>query len=317
MFSKKIIASLATAAALTGAGFLTTNQIAPQVFSTQEAKAESINDYIANQGIQPVSIQFREGTFNDWFGYENGVGKPEGVVVHETADPNATAENEVSYFNNNWETIQTYVHAFVDDSEIINIHSADYGVWGAGPTANAKYIQVELCEEHTTDAFARSVANDAYYVAYRLHQYGLPVEYGKTVVSHDQVSKMYGETDHSDPTGYFANWGYSMEQFVQLVQKYYNQMGSSNTNSGSNSGTNNGGVTSNASEGTVKVTNPASFMVPLVGFNSNGSTTSSNRGLANDTDLYTDQSRNYNGHKYYRVSTNEWVIDTYATFTAK
>lgn len=321
MFSKKkIIASLATAVALTGVGFVATNEAVPQIFAAQEVGAEPVNDYIADQGIQPVSIQFREGTFNEWIPYENGVGKPEGVVVHETATPGATAEDEVSYFNNNWPTIETYVHAFVDANEIINIHSADYGVWGAGPTANAKYIQVELCEVNTGDEFARSVANDAYYVAYRLHQYGLPVEYGKTVLSHAQTSAMYGETNHTDPTGYFAKWGYSMEEFVALVQKYYNQMNGSSTNSGSNSSsntTNNGGISSSASEGTVKVNNPSSFMVPLVGFNSNGSTTKSNRGLANNTPWYTDQSKTYNGHKYYRVSTNEWVIDTYATFTAK
>lgn len=320
MFSnKKMIASFATAVALTGVGFVATTQVAPQTFAQQEVKADSwINNYIQEQGIQPVSIQYREGTFNKWIPYENGVGKPEGVVVHETATPGATAEDEVSYFNNNWPTIQTYVHAFVDSSEIINIHSADYAVWGAGPTDNSKYIQVELCEASTVDGFARSVANDAYYVASKLKQYGLPVEYGKTVLSHDQTSQMYGETTHTDPTGYFAKWNYGMDQFVALVNTYYNQLNGtgSNTNSGSNT-TNNGGVSANSSEGTVTVNNSSSFMAPLVGFNSDGSTTKSNRGLANNTGWYTDQSKTYNGHTYYRVSTNEWVIDTYATFTAK
>lgn len=314
-----MIASFATAVALTGVGFVATTQVAPQTFAQQEVKADSwINNYIQEQGIQPVSIQYREGTFNKWIPYENGVGKPEGVVVHETATPGATAEDEVSYFNNNWPTIQTYVHAFVDSSEIINIHSADYAVWGAGPTANSKYIQVELCEASTVDGFARSVANDAYYVASKLKQYGLPVEYGKTVLSHDQTSQMYGETTHTDPTGYFAKWNYGMDQFVALVNTYYNQLNGtvSNTNSGSNT-TNNGGVSANSSEGTVTVNNSSSFMAPLVGFNSDGSTTKSNRGLANNTGWYTDQSKTYNGHTYYRVSTNEWVIDTYATFTAK
>ncbi|AKP67236.1 N-acetylmuramoyl-L-alanine amidase family protein [Companilactobacillus ginsenosidimutans] len=322
MFSKKkMIASIATAVAFAGVGFVATNDVAPQTFAQQEVKADSwINNYIAEQGIQPVQIQYREGTFNNWIPYENGVGKPEGVVVHETATPGATAEDETSYFNNNWPTIQTYVHAFVDASEIINIHSADYAVWGAGPTANSKYIQVELCEASTTDQFARSIANDAYYVAFRLHQYGLPVEYGKTVLSHDQTSKMYGETNHTDPTGYFANWNYGMDQFVAQVNTYYNQMNGSNTNGGTDTGsgnTNSGnGVSSNGSEGTISVSNPASFMVPLVNFN-NDKPSKANRGLANNTPWYTDQTKTYNGHKYYRVSTNEWVIDTYATFTAK
>ncbi|MFD1472243.1 N-acetylmuramoyl-L-alanine amidase family protein [Companilactobacillus mishanensis] len=313
--NKKFIASLATAAALTGVGFVATTQATPQTF-IQEAKADSwINNYIADNNIKPVSITYTEGTFNKWIPYENGVGKPEGVVVHETATPGATAADEVSYFNNNWPTIQTYVHAFVDDTQILNIHSADYGVWGAGPTANAKYIQVELCEVSTTDQFARSVSNDAYYVASKLIQYGLPVEYGKTVVSHDQTSKMYGETNHTDPTGYFAKWNYGMDQFVALVNTYYNQM-KSGTNAGGNNTGNNGGV-DNGAVGSVLVNNPSSYATPLVAFQNDGSTKKSNRGLANNSGWYTDQQKTYNGHTYYRVSTNEWVMDSYATYTAK
>jgi N-acetylmuramoyl-L-alanine amidase len=52
--------------------------------------------------FQPATIQNREGTFSYWDGYENGVGKPEGVVVHETATPYASAEDEVTYFNREW-----------------------------------------------------------------------------------------------------------------------------------------------------------------------------------------------------------------------
>lgn len=63
----------------------------------------------------------------------------------------------------------------------------------------------------------------------------------------------------------------------------------------------------------ITVTNPDSYAVPLVAFNSNGSISKSNRGLSNDTPWATDQTKSYNGHTYYRVSTNEWVEDTYAT----
>lgn len=63
------------------------------------------------------------------FGYRNGVGKPEGVVVHETASPGATAWDEGRYFNNNWMTAYTYVHAVVDNNQTIQLMSPDYGVW--------------------------------------------------------------------------------------------------------------------------------------------------------------------------------------------
>jgi hypothetical protein len=64
---------------------------------------------------------------------------------------------------------------------------------------------------------------------------------------------------------------------------------------------------------TVVVNNTKSYAVPLVAFNSDGSMTKSNRGLSNGTGWATDQSKSVNGHTYYRVSTNEWVVDSYAT----
>ncbi|WP_125711528.1 peptidoglycan recognition protein family protein [Companilactobacillus kedongensis] len=272
-------------------------------------KADTVNSYILGNKIQPAEIQYREGTFSHWFGYENGVGKPEGVVVHETADPNATAENEVSYFNNKWPSLQTYVHAFVDDKESINIHSADYGVWGAGHTANYKFIQVELCEVHDYDAFARSLSNDAYYIATRLIQYNLPDIPGQTVVSHHQVSNMYRETTHVDPDGYFAKWGYDMNQFNDLISYYYNNLKDSGLLYGRDSSN------ANVPQATVlSVNNDKAIFVPLVAFDeSNNKTDIKNRGLANNTPWQYDQQKDFDGHAYYRVSTNEWVMDTYVT----
>lgn len=182
------------------------------------------------------------------FGYRNGVGKPEGVVVHETATPGATAWDEGRYFNNNWMTAYTYVHAVVDNNQTIQLMSPDYGVWGAGPIANVRYIQVELCEVSTWSQFVQSVANDAYYIASLLHSYNLTPSRASqdgsgTIWSHNEVSQYLGGTDHGDPDGYFAKWGYSMSDFYSLITYYYNKLGTSsnsgNTNTGSNAGDNN------------------------------------------------------------------------------
>lgn len=317
MVSKKtIIASMATSVALASVGFAAVGQAVPEFAAqTQTVKAESsaINDYINNHNIQPVSISYENGTFDQWFGYENGVGKPEGVVIHETATPGATARDEVTYFNREWKNAQTYVHAFVDNNEIIQIHSTEYGVWGAGPTANSKYIQVELCEVSSTDAFARSVANQAYYTASKLIQYNLPFQPGTTIVSHNDVSKMYGETTHTDPVGYFAKWGYSMQQFDDLVGKYYNQLkGSTNSGNNTNNNNNNNSGNTNTNGSTIKVNDANGTFVPLVAFQSDGSVKAvKNRALANNTDWYTDKTKDYNGVTYRRVATNEWVATSY------
>ena len=316
MISKKILTSVATSVALASISFTTIGQVIPEVGSQiqiTQAATSAINDYINNNNIQPVSITNQEGTFSYWNGYENGVGKPEGVVIHETATPGATAQNEATYFNREWSNIYTYVHAFVDNNQILNIKNTDYTVWGAGPTANAKFIQVELCEVSSTDAFARSVANQAYYTASKLVQYNLPFTPGTTVLSHNDVSKRWGETTHTDPVGYFAKWGYSMDQFYDLVGKYYNQL-KGNTNSGSTNN-NSGNTNTNTNSNSITVNNPNGNYVPLVSMDGDSTRFTvnkvMNRALANKSPWYTDKIRVVDGVTYRRVATNEWVDQSY------
>lgn len=198
--------------------------------------------------------------------------------------------------------------AFVDNNEIINIHSTDYGVWGAGPTANAKYIQVELCHTHDYDSFARSIANDAYYTASKLIQYNLPDKPTVTILSHDQISKTYGETDHTDPVGYFNNWGYSMDQLYDMIGYYYNNLKDSGNVYGNNA---NSDLPTTNSANVINVNNTNGSYVPLVAFNNGVATKINNRALANKTAWYTDQTQDYNGVTYHRVATNEWVAANY------
>lgn len=35
-----------------------------------------------------------------------------------------------------------------------------------------------------------------------------------TIISHNAISQYWGGTDHSDPVGYFSQWGYNMNQFT-------------------------------------------------------------------------------------------------------
>ncbi|MDA3784210.1 N-acetylmuramoyl-L-alanine amidase family protein [Lactobacillus delbrueckii] len=194
------------------------------------------------------------------FGYRKGVGKPEGIVVHETATPDATAWDEARYFNNDWTSVYSYVHAVVDNNQTIQMMSTDYGTWGAGPIANVRYIQIELCEVSTRSQFVQSVANDAYYIASLLHSYNLTPSRASqdgsgTIWSHNEVSHYLGGTDHGDPDGYFAKWGYSMSDFYSLISYFYNKQGAStgtntgstNTGSGSNTGNTNTGSNTSSS----------------------------------------------------------------------
>lgn len=225
---RKIIAALALAVGITvpTVTAITAEPEAVHASSINEmAKQNSYGGLIyLNQMLQQEGVPFNDFQAQNKINYRYG--KPEGVVIHETATPGASAHNEAIYFNREWMNIYSYVHAFVDKAGVIQMTSPDYGVWGAGPVANNRFFQVELCEENNLADFAKSVNNDAIYVAQIMHNYNLvpdnAVHDGKgTVWSHHAVSQFLGGTDHSDPDGYFAKWGYSMDDFYDLIKYYY------------------------------------------------------------------------------------------------
>ncbi|MBC1817967.1 SH3 domain-containing protein [Listeria welshimeri] len=203
----------------------TSPEIKSRLFSSSQSLS-SANQYIINQNYSNPVIEQQIKNF-DRFVYKDGYGKPKGFVVHETANDNSTITSEINYMTNNWQN--AFVHTFVDSSRIIQIHPTEYAVWGAGPKANPYFVQSELVREKTKEKFYKSINNDAYYVAFNLKQYGLiPVNAHNTgigtVWSHDAVSRYLGGTTHSDPVGYFAKWGYSFNEFFDLVNYKYNEL---------------------------------------------------------------------------------------------
>ncbi|ERL66293.1 peptidoglycan recognition protein family protein [Schleiferilactobacillus shenzhenensis] len=224
MKKRYLIASLVCAGMLATAAL---PSLARQYSYTSSAIIQDVavdNNYINAQHFANPPIITKATTFTHMNGYRNGVGKPEGVVIHETSDPDMTLDEEVTRMQTQWQKRQAYVHAFVNHEEVVNIHPTDYAVWGAGYYANQRFIQIELVEEHTAVDFAHSVNNDAYYVATLLKHYNLPADLADndgqgTIWSHNAVSQYLGDTNHTDPEAYFASWHYSMDQFAALVQQ--------------------------------------------------------------------------------------------------
>lgn len=166
--------------------------------------------------------------------YRKGAGKPEGVVVHETANPTSTITNEIAYMKAHYNN--AFVHTFVDDNNIINIANTNYLAWGSGYYGNQRFVQFEQVRVHSKDAFAKEINNAAYYTAYVLKQYGLTPSLATskgagTVWSHHNVSKWLGGTNHTDPDDYWKQsaktWystTYTMADFLPVVQAYYNSL---------------------------------------------------------------------------------------------
>ncbi|UTH07640.1 N-acetylmuramoyl-L-alanine amidase [Macrococcoides canis] len=185
----------------------------------------SVNEYIKYNNYQVPQYETRYFQDAPQIAYRNGVAKPEGIVAHETANPNSTIEGEISYMSRNINN--AFVHAFVDDNNIIETANTDYLSWGAGGVSNPRNINVELVRVYGKDRFSKSVNNLADYLATNLLYYNLPVDNAHndgqgTVWSHQAVSNYLGGTDHTDPVGWFAENNYTFDEFYSLVQEKYN-----------------------------------------------------------------------------------------------
>lgn len=195
-----------------------------------------INNYLTQSGLPHAKITKQISSIFEQRGYSTSSGNPRGVVIHDTGNENSTISSEVSYMKQNYSSTRVFVHTFIDNQQIINIADTKYMAEGAGPYANPYFIQFEMPHEYTAASFANQLGNAAYYTAYILKQNNLPVtkgtkDGGGTVWTHAMISSYLGGTDHEDPISYWSTSArklfgttYNINNFVELVQAYYNQM---------------------------------------------------------------------------------------------
>ena len=199
------------------------NERATSSLPKYEPQVESpINDYIRQQNFPVPEYEDSIADFLPKNSYRYG--RPEGIVMHDTANDNSTIDSEINYMKNNYNA--AFVHAFVDGDHIIETANTDYGAWGAGPYANERFIHVELVHTHDFESFARSINNYADYAATNLQYYGLEPDSAEydgqgTVWTHNAVSNHLGGTDHTDPIGYLEANNYSYDELYDLINEKY------------------------------------------------------------------------------------------------
>ncbi len=146
---------------------------------------------------------------------------PIGLLCHETATPNATDENEQKYFNNN--EVKASVHAFIDYDSITQTMPWNEVCWGAGYTANHRFIQVELCNFDEDDKFSEVWNRGVWLFAWLfINILGIDTVTSANLISHAEASAKWGETDHSDPVQYFAEHNKTFDDFRAAVQQEIN-----------------------------------------------------------------------------------------------
>ena len=109
------------------------------ILSPITAYNNGINRYILNHGITPAGITYDyviPNVTGNYSGTSNG--KPNMVVVHETANSNDSIWGEINFERANYN--DAFVHAFVDADHIIQISNTDHEAWGAAYPANGRAI---------------------------------------------------------------------------------------------------------------------------------------------------------------------------------
>ena len=105
------------------------------------------------------------------------------IVVHNTANPNSTAENEREYLNNPNNLESTSWHIVVDSSEMIEAVPVNEIAFHAGTAEGNQYgIGIEICE---SGDYERAEKNAIKLIAYLMKTYDIPLSH---VVPHKYFS---------------------------------------------------------------------------------------------------------------------------------
>jgi len=164
------------------------------------------------------------------------------IILHETANPNASAYNNASFEKRTWNS--AYVHFIAGDGIVYQVGAPGYDAWGAGSQANdVAPVQIEM--ENTTDKVKGLRIYKTYIELARdmakKYDTGFSLDAGTSVStpgfkSHKWVSDhLWG--DHQDPYAYLATLGISKAQLakdlkngikedkVDKVDTYWNRKG--------------------------------------------------------------------------------------------
>lgn len=133
------------------------------------------------------------------------------ICIHETANPGATALNHVNY----WRGDDTYAVHYVMDWTGIAYHCVPDNrlCWQVG-NGNGYVIGIELCHATNKADFDKVWSNAVEWAAWMLKRHGWGT--GR-LISHYQATQWWGGSDHTDPIGYFREYGKSWDDFVKAV----------------------------------------------------------------------------------------------------
>lgn len=153
---------------------------------------------------------------------------PQGVVLHATDTPGATAQNEYDYFNSAYRGASA--HYFVDWIEIIRTIPENEVAWHAGK-ANYLYLSIEMCEPSGMDnqKFEEVWNRTVWLAADRCVRYNWPKS---SIYSHKDMSLTFGDTNHTDPIDYLSRYGRTWDDLVSAINREMQNIANGGTGGG-------------------------------------------------------------------------------------
>ena len=151
----------------------------------------------------------------DTVSYGHGYNDAGYLVIHETANPGASAYNHTLL----WSRDDTYaVHYVMElDGSVVYHTVPDWALcWHVG-NGNYATVGIELAHADNWEDFSAQWDQAVAWAGDYLNSRGWGID---RLLSHNDCAWIWGGTDHTDPTGYFAEYGRSWDQFKQDVGAY-------------------------------------------------------------------------------------------------
>lgn len=178
---------------------------------------------------------------------------PSYLVIHETADPGATADQLMRYWQNNPNAYVVHYTMDLDGDVVYHAMKDNRKAWHVG-NGNAYTVGIELCHATNKSDFNAQWNEAVKWAGDYLNSKGWGIN---RLLCHNDCRLKWGGTDHTDPISYFESYGKSWSQFKAAVQAYMNsgEVGSGGTvESGGGTAVSGSGGGSNISAGTYTVT---------------------------------------------------------------
>lgn len=137
------------------------------------------------------------------------------LVIHETANPGASAYNHTLLWSRN-DTYAVHHVMELDGSTVYNTVPENRLCWHVG-NGNGYTVGIELAHATNASDFSKQWSEAVKWTGDELRSRGWDTS---RLLSHYEAAQRWGGSDHTDPNGYFAQYGKSWWEFKQAVASY-------------------------------------------------------------------------------------------------